>query len=225
MKKIIFILLLFPLAISHSFSQSFEKGNKIFDVDFGLGIYNTTVKQNPGKTYPNPKDTTTKSKVASTLIAPSMEWAVGNRISIGASLAYSHYLSNKDSVTGYKPTASGLDGNFFFNFHFVKSKRVDFFGGLKLGIGGFRLVLNDGTSNVYGSMGRASDLHFAARFYVSDRIGIIASLAFPRYKFKKFGNTLDDTYTLGFKGLYLGTGIAIKLGGSKTEQAPAAGGK
>jgi hypothetical protein len=212
MRKIIFLFIVFSSAAFLN-AQSFDKGDRIFDANLGLAVYNVTVKDNQSKT-----DSTKKGKAACTVLAPAMEWAVGKRISIGASLLYSSYLSGKDS-TGHKPSAKGLDGNFIFNFHFVKSKRVDMFTGFKLGIAGFRLNPKDGSNGIYGSMGSAFDFHIGGRFYVSHRTGILVNLAFPSYTFNKFGESLDYTYTLRLKGLYIGTGIAIKLGGKKAEEA------
>ncbi|MBI3501331.1 MAG: hypothetical protein HY063_06005 [Bacteroidetes bacterium] len=216
MKKIFFTLTAISL-ISFLNAQSFEKGNRNVDVNLGLGIFNTSVKDNQSTA-----DTASKGKAGAVVLAPSMEWAVGKRISIGGALVYSSYLSQKDSL-GQKPKAKGLDGVFIFNFHFIKSKRVDMFTGIKLGLAGFRLNPDDGTGNIYGSMGSAFDFHIAGRFYVSDKIGIIANLGFPSYTFKKFGDNLTDTFTLKFKGFYIGTGVAIKLGGKQSASSTAGG--
>jgi hypothetical protein len=206
-------------AVTFLHAQSFEKGDRIFDANLGLAVYNITVKDNQSKT-----DSIKKGKAACTVLAPAMEWAVGKRISIGTSLLYSKYLSGKDS-TGNKPSVRGLDGNFIFNFHFVKSKSVDLFTGLRLGLAGFRLNPNDGNKAIYGSMGSAFDIHIGGRFYVSHRTGILFNLSFPSYTFRKFGYSLDYTYTLKSKGFYIGTGIAIKLDGKKAEEAVPSGEK
>ncbi|MFI5163711.1 MAG: hypothetical protein ACHQHP_00515 [Bacteroidia bacterium] len=219
MKKLIFLLAAFSLPAFLN-AQSFEKGDRIFDIDLGFAVYSTNVKDNQDPSAP-----IKSGKAAGTILAPAMEWATGKRISIGISLLYSRYLSSKDSASGSKPTASGLDADFIFNFHFVKSKRVDLFTGFKLGMAGFRLAPHDGTKNIYGSTGSAFDLHIGGRFYVSRRIGIIANLGFPHYTFSKFGNSLDQTYTLKFNGVCIGTGIAIKLGSKNTEGASSGGKK
>ncbi len=213
MKKITPLIILF-FAANFIHAQSFEKGDRIFDVNLGLTVSNLTVKDNQ-KTG----DTASKGKAACTVLAPAMEWAVGKRISIGTSLVYSSYLSKKDS-SGYKPSAKGLDGNFIFNFHFVKSKSVDLFLGLRLGLAGFRYNPNDGSKAIYGSMGSAFDLHLGGRFYVSRRVGILFNMGVPSYTFKKFGYSLAYTYTLKESGFYIGTGIAIKLGKKQTEAIP-----
>ena len=222
MRKIIFACVSI-LSIGFLNAQSFDKGSRNLDINLGFGIYNTSIKENSTTLNPNPADTTVTGKTACTILAPAMEWGVGKRSSIGTSLVYSHYLTSTDSVTGKKPKASGLDGNFLFNFHFVKSKKADLFCGLKLGIAGFRLNPQDG--GIYGSMGSAFDLHFGGRFYVSERIGIIANLSFPSYTFRKFGDSLDYTYTLKFRGFSIGTGVAIKLKGKTEAASSTSGGK
>ena len=210
MKKKILLFILLP-AVTFLHAQSFEKGDRFFDANLGLAVYNITLQDNQQLA-----NKATQGKAACTVLAPAMEWTVGKSISIGASLLYSAYFSGKDS-TGHKPSAKGLDGNFIFNFHFVKSKRVDLFTGLKLGIAGFRLNPNNGSNGIYGSMGSAFEFHLGGRFYVSHRTGILINIAFPRHTFKKFGDSLAYTYTLKSKGFYIGTGVAIKLGNTKSE--------
>src|ERR1051326_3615536 len=130
MKKI-FLTLVSVLIINILSAQSFDKGNRNLDINLGLSIFNSSLKDN------NSSDPASTGKASCTLIAPAMEWGVGKRISLGGSLVYSSYLSKEDSL-GHKPKAKGLDGVFLFNFHFVKSKRVDLFTGIKLGLAGFR---------------------------------------------------------------------------------------
>src|ERR1051326_7861283 len=125
MKKI-FLTLVSVLIINILSAQSFDKGNRNLDINLGLSIFNSSLKDN------NSSDPASTGKASCTLIAPAMEWGVGKRISLG------------------------------------------------------------------GSMGSAFDFHIAGRFYVSDKIGIIANLGFPSYTFKKFGDNLTDTFTLKF---------------------------
>lgn len=214
MKKIFFTLLSFCSIIFLN-AQSFEKGNRIVNFQLGFVGYSGTSKHN--------KDTAASVKAGATgiTLSPGMEWAVGKRISLGASLLYSHYF---DTAKVNKPKANGLDANFLFNFHFVKSKKVDLFAGIKLGIAGIRYNPNDGSGNIYGSMGSARDLHFTGRFYFSDRTSIIASIAFPGNTFNKFGDNLQDTYTLKYHGVSIAAGVAIKLK-EKNKEANSSTGK
>ena len=189
------------------FAQLFDKGSRNFDIKLDLAAYKGTIKDNQTKD-------TSSSGAASVVFTPQMTWGVSKKISIGTSLAYSHYLDSSKSSPG-KPSVKGLDANFLFDFHFLRKPKTDMMVGLKLGIAGIRYNPDDGTGDIYGSMGRASDLHLTARFYVSEKIGIIANLAFPGYKFGQFGKNLNQTSTIVFKGFCLGTGVAIKLSPKK----------
>ena len=208
MKKIITVLFTAAI-IKIGFTQSFDKGNRNFDIKLDFAGYNGTVKDNQTKTEAN-------SGAASVILSPQMTWGTGKKISIGTSLSFSNYLDSA-SATGSNPTLRGLDANFLFDFHFLRRPKTDMMAGLKLGIAGIRYNADDGTGDIYGSMGRASDIHLTGRFYVSDRVGIIANLSIPNYRFNKFGKNLDYTYTINFRGVCIGTGVAIKLGGGKTQ--------
>ena len=209
MKRIIAVLFVFAIA-EIGLSQSFDKGSRNFDLNLDFAAYKGKVTHNVANAQPS------NSGAASAILSPQMEWATGKRISLGASLTYSYYLDSSKSASG-KPMLNGLDANFIFNFHFLRKPKTDMMVGFKLGIAGIRYDPNDGTGDIYGSMGLASDLHFTARFYVSNRFGIIANLAFPKYCFNKFGKSLDDTYTINFGGICIGTGLAIKLSNQRTE--------
>ena len=201
--RILSVIITFFLSLA-SFAQSFDKGNRNFDVKLDFAAYSGTVQDN------QMPDSIVSSGAASIILTPQMEWGTGKRISIGTSLAYSHYLDSSGS-TGNKPRLNGLDANFNFNFHFLRKPKTDVMVGFKLGIAGIRLNPNDGTGDVYGSMGSAWGLNFTGRFFVSDKVGIIANLAFPNYWFSKFGKNLDQTYAIRFKGVSFGAGVAIKL--------------
>ncbi|TAL61880.1 MAG: hypothetical protein EPN85_03725 [Bacteroidetes bacterium] len=208
MKKIIFFLLIMAIA-TIGFAQSFDKGNRNFDFKLDVAGYSGTVTDNQTKIE-------SKSGAASIVFTPQMTWGTGKKISMGTSLAYSNYLDSA-GATGSNPTLRGLDANFLFDFHFLRRPKTDMMAGLKLGIAGVRYNPNDGTGDIYGSMGSAFDLHFTARFYVSEKVGIIANLAFPKYRFGKFGKNMDYTYTINFSGFCFGTGVAINLAPKKAE--------
>ncbi len=204
MKKLFFLSILFiTLSEVEGLSQSFEKGNRILDFQVGFVVATGTIQHN-GDTAKSQK-----TGAAGVTFAPQMNWAVGKRISIGTSLLYSHYLDSAKSNP--KPRTNGLDANFIFDFHFVKSKKVDLYAGVKLGLAGIRYNPNDGSGNIYGSMGSVRDLHINGRFYISERTSIIASLGFAGSTYNKFGDNLNDTYTLKYRGVSIATGVAMKL--------------
>lgn len=205
MKRILSTFVLSALA-GFSFAQeSFHKDSRNFDIKLDLAVFNGTVSDNY---FPSEQSI----GAASVIIAPQMSWAVGRSISLGGSLAFSHYLDSS-STSGQ---LSGLDGNFLFDIHFLRRPKTDMMIGLKLGIAGLRLDPDDGTGDVYGSMGGTADVHWMARFYVSEKIAILASLCLPSYTFNKFGKNLNDTYTIKLRGFAFGTGIAFKLPNQRT---------
>jgi hypothetical protein len=187
------------------FSQSFEKGNCNLDFGVGLAKYNGTVANNQSQhVY--------KSGASSFVLSSQMSWGVWKKVSLGSLLSYSRYLDSTQSKQ-INPELNGLDGNFILDFHFIRKQKMDILLGIKLGIARLRYNPNDGTGDIYGSMGTASGLHCNARFYISEKIGIIASLALPRYLFTKFGKNTNSTQTIMFGGLCIGTGLAINLTG------------
>lgn len=206
MRKIIvsaFVLFI----VKTSFAQSFDKGNRNFDMKLDFAGYKGTVTDNQTHIVSN-------SGAAGIVYTPQMTWGTGKKISIGTSLAYSHYLDSSQALSN-KPRLNGLDANFIFDFHFVRGLKMDAMAGLKFGIAGVRYNPNDGTGDIYGSMGTVSDIHCSARFYVSEKIGIIASIAFPGYHYGKFGKNTNYTNTIAFRGFSIGTGIAINLTNKK----------
>lgn len=204
MKKLIlpFLIVIFS-GTAFGQQESFHEDSRNFDIRLDFGNYNGSLKDNQ-------TDSVHATAAAAVILTPQMAWAVARSISLGGSLAYGRYLDTSAS------SMNGLDMNFVFDIHFLRKPKTDMMIGLKLGIAGIRLNANDGTGDVYGSMGICRDLHLMARFYVSERIAIIANLAFPGYTFNKFGKNLNDTFTIKLKGVSFGSGIAFKLRGQRT---------
>ena len=203
MRKLIILLFASTFAGVAFSQESFNEDSRNFDVKLDFAGYNGTLKDNS-------TDSVNSTAAAAVVITPQMAWAVSRAISLGSSMAFSHYLDTSAS------SMNGLDMNFLFDIHFVRAPKADIMVGLKLGVAGIRLNANDGTGDVYGSMGLSRDLHFMARFYVSEHIAIITSLGFPGYTFNKFGKNLNDTYTINLKGFCFGTGVAFKLSNKAT---------
>lgn len=208
MKKTILLLLLSAYA-GISFSQeSFGEDNRNLDIKLDFAGYSGTITDNF-------TDSVQNSTAGGIVLTTQMQWAVARSISLGGSVAFNYYLNSFESSEG-NPRLTGLDANFIFDAHFLRSPKTDMMAGLKLGIAGIRLNSDDGTGDVYGSMGGTADIHFMARFYVSNRMAIIANIALPGYSFNKFGKNLFDTYTIKWNGLCFGTGIAFKLLNQRT---------
>ncbi len=217
MKKIIVLFFVLVL-VRISPAQSFNKGDKNFDIKLDYGMYSGTMTQNDSSQQPAPSS---KFNTACLVISPQMEWAVGKRMSLGGSFAIGSYAQFPDSlVTGAgKASASGLDLNFIFNFHFLRKAKLDLMAGLKAGLAGIRMSPNDGTGDIYGNTGGVIELHCTARYYVSKRIGIIANIGLPAYNHGQFGKNLIDTYTVSYSGFCIGTGVSIRIGKRKEPDA------
>ena len=201
-------ILFLTLATQLYAQESFDKDSRRFDIKLDMAAFSGTVKDNYTKDV-------SEFGAASLVLASQMSWAVSNRVSIGGSVAFSNYLDSA-GASGSNPTLRGLDGNFLFDIHLMCRPKTDMILGLKLGIAGIRYNPDDGTGDVYGSPGTTTDLHWTTRFYVSEKIAIIANLAFPRYRFGQFGKNLKETSTVNFSGYCIGTGVTFKLPNKKT---------
>jgi hypothetical protein len=210
MKKITAFLLSAAFnGIAFGQSDSFHEDSRNFDIKLDFAAYNGTVTHNVSGALPS------NAAAACVILTPQMEWAVSSKVSLGGSFAYSHYLDSARSASS-SPQLNGIDGNFIFNLHFLRTPKTDMMIGFKLGIAGVRYSPNDGSGNIYGSLGGAADVHLTGRFYVSNHLAIIGNISFPSYIFNKFGKNLTDTYTIRFHGVCIGTGIAIKLSNQGT---------
>jgi hypothetical protein len=185
------------------FTQSFEKGNIYFDMKIDFAGYKGMITDNQTLHSFN-------AGAASIMLSPQFDWASGKKISIGTSVCYSHYLDSSRAAQKH-PALNGLDANFIFDFHFIRNFNVDMMAGLKLGIAGVRYNPKDGTGNIYGSMGTVSDIHCSARFSISEKIGVLANIGFPGYRYVKFGKNINYTSSIVFRGFCIGTGVTINL--------------
>lgn len=204
-RTLLFFLAGFFATAAFGQKESFHDDSRNFDIKFDFAGYSGSIKDNQ-------TDSIRSTAAASVMVSPQMAWAVSNGVSIGWSLVFSHYLDSAGSAA----QMNGLDANFLLDLHFVRTPRVDMMFGFKLGFGGLRLDANDGTGDIYGSMGLAGDVHLMGRFYVAERIAILLNLGVPGYTFNKFGKNLNDTYTIKFNGVCFGTGIALKLLNQRT---------
>ncbi len=196
------------MAASFTNAQSFQKGSIFFDLGLGLGIYNTT-------SY-NYQDSVTKTGKAGAIIIPvTFEYGIGNRIGIGAQLVTQNYLSSKDSLSNYKPTANTKDINVFGNFHFVRAEHTDLFAGLTIGLSAFKYNANNLQASTLDAAGSYFDIHLGGRFLFTKHFGMIASLRFPSFKYiqglaqDNNGNQVNFDFKLS--GVVIGTGVTFKI--------------
>ncbi len=91
-------------------AQSFEKGDKIINAGIKISIYKVA---NPDKEEDD------EDVAASYTIPISFEYALTNKIGVGAEIGFCNYFIGKDTITGTIATANSLDILLFGNFHWV----------------------------------------------------------------------------------------------------------
>lgn len=233
MKKITFyfattLLLLLSFSSITTYAQAFQKGNWNIDVDLGLGIYatetTTTIKASIFGFNINETDTD-KDGTASSIFRVGAEYGISNKFGIGLKIGASNYFiaeEDKDTLKSVKST----DFAIHFNFHLLKADKNDLF--LTLGLGGTSAnweYQTDPSIFLESASGKGGyfTLGITDRIFFSDNIGMLFSLNFPMMSINvepklvdnanNFLSGVDYTWDMDMKlrGVYLGTGLAIKF--------------
>lgn len=235
MKKITFhfattLLMLLSFSSINTYAQAFQKGNWNIDVDLGLGIYatetTTTIKASIFGFNINETDTD-KDGTASSIFRVGAEYGISNKIGIGIKIGASNYFiaeEDKDTLKSVKST----DFAIHFNFHLLKADKNDLF--LTLGLGGTSAnweYQTDPAIFLESASGKGGyfTLGITDRIFFSDNIGMLFSLNFPLMNIN-INPELSDDFAAGLnafnvdydidmkmtlRGVYLGTGLAIKF--------------
>jgi len=209
-------------------AQAFQKGNKNLDIGIGFGAYGTT--QTVTTSFNGVPITSTESDgAASTIIPIRFEYGVGQKIGLGAELLFNNYFIN-DSDKVHINSVKSADFGLSFSFHLLNSDKNDLF--ISVGLGGSSLNIDYNTSqtqwleSVSGS-GMYFSLGISDRIFFSDRIGILFNLGYRGYNysdldvevsseaqavFALFGVTnYSQSWEWTFRGVHLGTGLAVKF--------------
>jgi len=110
-------------------AQSFEKGNKIINSGIKISIYKVSNSDDQ-----NDDD----DGAASYTIPLGFEYALSDRIGLGAEVGICNYFTGEDTITGTIAEANSFDLLINGNFHWVRGGRVDLYSGVGLGF----LLLN-----------------------------------------------------------------------------------
>lgn len=216
MKKSTF-LVLFTLVLAccigveRSAAQCFEKGDKIINAGIKISIYKVSDEGSD-----NDEEEDGDDGAASYTIPISFEYALTNRIGIGAEIGICNYFTGEDTITGTIASATSFDMLISGNFHWVRAGRADLYSGIGLGFSSFKYESNDARESRFKSTGTYVRLSlFNARFYVGKKFALTLHCGIPYMNFNN--GRIDDNigsdynYPLTFTGVDIGTGIAFKF--------------
>lgn len=226
-KYIITSLVLSLFTVVNVNAQAFQKGTKNIDIGIGFAGYGTT--QTVTTKFNGANISTSESDgAASTIIPIKFEYGVGEKIGIGAELAFSNYFindSDRVNLASVKAIDFGINGNY----HLLNSDKNDLFIGLGLGLSSmsvsYTAIPGQFVESISGS-GMFFTLGITDRIFFSDHFGIFFNLAYRGYNYsaleaeftpelEAFINSANVTYSQNwewkFAGVQFGTGIAVKF--------------
>jgi len=205
MKKIIACLFIF---ISFAASaQSFYKGALVTDLNFGFDAYR--IKQHSVDKNTN-KVTDTTNGAAAKNISIGGEYGVHKLLGLGLRIKYDKYVTEKDSASGFTPTAGGVEVGLLANFHVLRKEHFNLSIGVDLGYSGFIYNLNDGqNTQVYGN-GFWYDFHITPRYYFG-KFGLSATLYFPGIRYPNLTSN-DEDFNKSTSISWKSSGVGFNLG-------------
>jgi opacity protein-like surface antigen len=191
----------------HANAQSFEKEDKIIEAGFGLGIYDTQLKQKSTGIKEN-------DKAGAWVFPLSFEYAYHKRLAIGMGYKYSSFITNNDS-TFNNEQMHGHDIVLKPTFHIIKSKVVDMYIGALAGLSWVNYQVNDLFQSSVKGNGTILAFTFGTRFYVSKKIALSINYAYNNYHY----NDLTVSNILGYKDYFdlnlsrgnVGIGLSYKF--------------
>jgi hypothetical protein len=196
-------------AISSTAQKSFEKKTNVIGFGADLGIYN--YQSRIGST-----NSTSSSAAANKMLSLLYERGVTNWLGLGAKVQLCDYFTEKDSVTGTKPSVKAIDATLLVNAHFVKTKHVDLLTGFNIGYSNLNWEARDASISQAQGGGLVFDLHLQPRFYFGDHVGMFLNLAYTHYSYKNMDFTniytqQSDVLDLVGGGVNFGIGLQAKF--------------
>ena len=208
MKKII-VLALTIMVVNLKAQKSFEKNTNVIGFGLDLGIYNyvSTIGSSSASS---------SSKAANKMLSLHYERGVLNWLGIGAKVQLSDYFTEKDSITGSKPSVKAIDATVLINAHFLRSKHVDMLAGFNVGYSHLNWEARDANISAAKGGGLAIDFHIQPRFYFGNHVGMFLNLAYVNYNYQNmdFTNTtskVNDILNLQGGGVNFGFGLQGKF--------------
>jgi hypothetical protein len=208
MKKIILIASVF-IVVNLNAQKSFEKKTNVIGFGLDLGVYNyvsTIGSSNSAST----------SRAANKMLSLQYERGILNWLGIGAKVQLSDYFTEKDAVTGAKPSVKAIDASILVNAHFIRSKHVDMLAGFNVGYSHLNWEARDANISAANGGGMALDFHIQPRFYFGNHVGMFINLAYVNYNYQNmdFTNTkskINDILDLKGGGVNFGFGLQGKF--------------
>lgn len=149
--QVVFVLILTITALSGSWAQSYEKGDKLLNAGIGLGTYGA----------------------GGIGLGGSFEVGVHEAISVGVLAGYSgkNYFGARWSVL-----TVGARGSYHFNeLLSLSDDKVDFYGGIGLGYRSITWNYNGSRNDSWGS-GVSFLGHVGGRYYLKPNMGVFAEV-------------------------------------------------
>lgn len=203
-RTIIIFLSFFTIQVS---GQSFYKGALVTDLNFGFDAYK--IRQHSVDKNTN-KITDTTNGAAAKNISIGAEYGVHKLIGLGLRVKYDRYVTEKDSASGFTPTAGGVEAGLLANFHLVRKEHFNLSVGIDLGYSGFIYNFNDGlNTQIYGN-GFWYDFHITPRYYFK-KFGLSATLYFPGIRYPNLTSN-DEAFNKNTSISWKSSGVGFNLG-------------
>lgn len=210
MKRILFALLFCSAAIGAQ-AQCFGTGDNIFSAGFGLGVYNSTLKNLSTNT-----SDTSDDKAAAKLFSLTYEHGLTSWLGVGATFSYGSYIASEDSFTHTTPSARAIDIMATANAHFAKGDKAEAFASVNLGFSSFNYANNlpSPSDNTLSGGGFVLDLRLHGRLYFGG--GPVALGINAGYMSYSYGNLTDknsNNYSFKLSGPVFGATLTFRMAG------------
>jgi len=206
MKKTILIAFLSFVTL-HVNAQSFYKGALVTDLNVGFDAYR--IQQHSVDKNTN-KATDTTNGAAAKNISIGAEYGLHKLFGLGLRVKYDSYVTEKDSASGFTPTARGMEVGLLANFHLLRKEHFNLSLGIDMGYSGFLYDLNDGrNTQIYGK-GLWTNFHITPRYYFG-KFGLSAALYFPGLRYPDLTSN-DENFNKSTSIAWKARGVGFNLG-------------
>lgn len=212
--KRILVLAIISLFISTTaFSQNaFEKGNILFDVGIGFGVYKTEVKSEIGGV-----SSTKKDGGVAVLIPIKAQYGISDKFSIGLMFQPANYFVDSSETTNEEATGGSF--RLLANYYLVNKEKFVLYSELGFGTANFKQSDDpkDGDKFSADWSGSTFNLGIGIRYYFTEHVGFFSNVAYNSYSFDLDEVTINQetfknlNWDATFSGTEITVGIAVKL--------------